>query len=365
MMAPLELGLWRVDGGSPMRVAASGVPLESQLETMIEADPTILGTPLLVIGRQVPTDHGKFIDLLALDDEGSLHVLELKRDRTPREVVAQLLDYGSWVQDLDRDRVLDIFNRLRPGIALEQAWTDAFGGSPPDELNAAHKLTVVASDIDAATERIVGYLAEFDVPVNVVFFRYFHDQGRAYLARTWLLDEARVSARPGGGGRRGSKTEAWNELDWYVSFGEESQIRNWDDAREYGFISAGGGEWFSKTLRKLPIDARVFVCIPKTGYVGVGVVAGPAVPFQEAEVTSDGTAQRLADLPLKGSYVHEASATEDTAEYVVPVRWITTRPRERAVWERGMFANQNSACKLRNRFTLERLGQAFDLESSD
>jgi len=28
-----------------------------------------------------------------------------------------------------------------------------------------------------------------------------------------------------------------------------------------------------------------------------------------------------------------------------------------------MFANQNSACKLRNRFTLDRLAEAFGLES--
>jgi hypothetical protein len=47
---------------------------------------------------------------------------------------------------------------------------------------------------------------------------------------------------------------------------------------------------------------------------------------------------------------------------VVPVRWLATRPREEAVWERGMFANQNSACKLRNRFTLDELVRQFDLD---
>jgi RecB family endonuclease NucS len=72
---PLEVGLWRVDGGKPVKLTATGVPLESQLETMIEADPGILGTPLLLIGRQVPTDFGKFIDLMAVDDEGNIHVL--------------------------------------------------------------------------------------------------------------------------------------------------------------------------------------------------------------------------------------------------------------------------------------------------
>lgn len=359
---PLEVGLWRVDGGVPVRVTPSGVPLEAQLEQMIEADPTILGTPLLLIGRQVPTDYGKFIDLLAVDDEGSLHILELKRDRTPREVIAQLLDYGSWVQGLDDATVRELYGRYKPGQALEQAWSDTFGGNPPDELNQEHRLTVVASDIDPATERIIGYLAGRDVPINVVFFRYFTDGNRAYLARTWLLDEARLPGKTAGKKKPGSK-EAWNERDWYASFGEEDGGRNWADARKYGFISAGGGEWFSKTLKKLPLGARVFACIPKTGYVGVGTVAGHAQPFESATVTVDDAPQQLADLVMKGNYTHGPLPDgEDSSEYVVPVAWHQTRSRSDAFWVKGMFANQNSACKLRNAFTLEQLTIAFDLD---
>jgi hypothetical protein len=52
---PVEIGLWRVDGDEPTKLTSSGVPLESRLEGLIERDPTILGTPLLLIGRQVPT----------------------------------------------------------------------------------------------------------------------------------------------------------------------------------------------------------------------------------------------------------------------------------------------------------------------
>jgi RecB family endonuclease NucS len=76
------------------------VPLESKLEQLIETDPSILGQPLLLIGRQVPTAFGGIIDLLAVDADGYINVLELKRDRTPRDVVAQVLDYGSWVATL-------------------------------------------------------------------------------------------------------------------------------------------------------------------------------------------------------------------------------------------------------------------------
>lgn len=44
---------------------------------------------LLIIGRQVINSFGKRLDLLAMDSEGALYVIEVKRDRTPRQVVAQ------------------------------------------------------------------------------------------------------------------------------------------------------------------------------------------------------------------------------------------------------------------------------------
>ena len=289
---PLEVGLWRVDGDKPVKVAAKGVPLESQLEAMIEADPTILGTPLLLIGRQVSTDFGKYIDLLAIDDEGALHVLELKRDRTPREVVAQALDYGSWLGALSHAQVLDIFAAYKPHVAFEQEWTETFGGDVPEELNSGHRLTIVAGDVDPATERIIAYLSTFGVPVNVVFFRYFDDGDRAYLARTWLLDEARTPPSKGGAGSGGTK-EPWNEQDWYVSFGEESGNRSWEDAREHGFVSAGGGEWFSRTCRaarrrpRVCLDTRRRLCRRGDG-------DGEARPFEEAVLEDDGKAVPLA-----------------------------------------------------------------------
>ncbi|MFF2928074.1 endonuclease NucS domain-containing protein [Streptomyces celluloflavus] len=366
---PLEFGLWRVDD-KPVRVATRPMPLESRLEELVEADPDILGRPLLLIGRQVQTAHGKVVDLLGMDAEGGLHVLELKRDRTPREVVAQLLDYGSWVQELTNEQVREIYSTYARGRGLaeelDEAFALRFGGSIPEALNSTHTLTVVASEIDAATERIVTYLASgYGVPVNVLFFRYFEDEGRSYLARTWLIDDAEAVATPTGTKRRG-KQEPCNGTDWYVSFGEESGHRSWDDALLYGFVSAGSREWFSRTLRSLPAGARVFTHIPKVGYVGVGTVSGEPQPFEEATLTVEGESRRMVDLPLKGNYRSHDGTTdeeggEDRREWIVPVDWERAVPRARALWRTGFFANQNSACKLRARFTIEEVSRYFGI----
>ena len=363
----LELGLWRVDG-SPIKLVSSALPFESQLETMIEQDSSLLGSDLLLIGRQVLTDFGKFIDLLGIDVDGTVHVLELKRDRTPRDVVAQLLDYGSWVQSLTNSDIRGIWQANNPTLVFDVQFAERFGEAPPDQLNQSHELTIVASGLDTSTERIVTYLrATHRVPINAVFFRYFVDGDRTYLARTWLIDDTKETQTSGKIGNTTGTTAPWNGVDWYVSFGEEAGGRSWDDARKNGFVSAGGGDWYSRTLRNLPLGARVFTFIPGNprGYVGVGTVSAIAVPAADAVVEMGGIQSKFSELALAGNYEHatgDGDEGKDLREYIVAVAWELTVPRSDGVWQAGMFANQNSACKLRSQFTIDAVSKAFALD---
>ncbi len=69
----------------------------------------------------------------------------------------------------------------------------------------------------------------------------------------------------------------------------------------------------------------------------------------------------LLTLPLEAPDMGQMADDPEKREYVVRVQWTKTLSKEMAIWEKGMFANQNSACKLRNRFTLERLVERFGL----
>ncbi|WP_188043942.1 PDDEXK family nuclease [Changpingibacter yushuensis] len=359
----IEMGLWRADGAGLNRITPSAIGLEAELETYIESDPALLGDLLLVIGRQVPTAFGGFIDLLALDELGSVHVIELKRDKTPRDVTAQALDYGSWVAQLSRSDIQAIYDVYRPGVALEEAFAECFNETLSEEINTAQILTIVAGSVDAATERIVRFLNEsFDVPINVVFFRHFVDSGATYLARTWLVEgDGQSQASKSGSSRRTKTREPWNGSDWYVSFGEDSGTRQWEDGKKYGFVSGGGGKWFSQTLKNLQIGARVFVHIPKSGYVGVGTVTGEAKRFDKTMVEVNGTPVPLQELDLKGTYDHGGDGSDDSVEWAVPVEWVHAVPRKQALWKNGMFANQNTAAKLRQQFTIEQVTDAFGI----
>jgi hypothetical protein len=360
---PIELGIWRMDE-TLKELRPTELAHEIKLEDFLEEDVSLLNQDLLVIGRQVITAYGKQVDLLAIDAEGVLFVIELKRDRTPRDVVAQVLDYASWVQDLSYADITEIYEdyaaKRENELRFEQAFSDRFGSSPPETLNESHRLIIVAAELDPSTERILTYLSEgYGVPVNAVFFQHFDDDGREYLTRTWLRDPKAVG--PGGPGE--GKKERWNGRDFYVSLGE-GEHRNWDDCRKYGFISGGQGRWYSRTLEMLFPSARVFVNIPGTGYVGVGEVTEEAQPVKDFNVEVSGVETPILDLQdeLKAPKMGENAEAPEKSEYLVRVEWIKERAREDAIWEKGMFANQNTACKLRNQFTLERLVDRFDLE---
>ncbi len=356
---PIELSIWRL-GDSPEPVSFSSIDREDQLEAAIYDDISILDSGLMILGRQVSTDHGTRIDLLCIDSEGDLTVVELKRDRTPREVVAQVLDYASWVEGLSYEDVTTLYEEHHPDTAFEEAFANRFSSPVPETLNDAHDLVVVASELDPSTERIIDYLSStYGVPINAVFFRHFQDNGAEYLTRTWLMDPEEVD--PSDASRVKSKKEPWNEWDFYVSFGEGNH-RRWTDARHYGFVSAGQGEWYSRTLSRLFEGARIFVNLPGTGYVGVGVVEDEVVPVTEFTVDVDGETVPILEAPLDAKEMDENADDPEKSEYLVGVRWIDTRPQSDAIWETGMFANQNTVCKLRNRFTLDRLAEHFDLE---
>jgi len=286
---PLEHALWRI-GNSLARLPVAKMDTEDLLEDYIFRDITILNDGWLIIGRQVLTDFGKFIDLLAVDETGALIVIELKKDQTPREVVAQAIDYAAWVQNLTSDRIADIFqafiSRYLPDLVrktLDEAFQERFKIKlPEDELNAVHQIVVVAARLDNSTERIVQYLADRDVAINIAFFRVFADGDHQLLSRAWLLDP--VGADESGRKPAGARTK-WNG-EYYASFGHGEE-RDWDDAIRYGFISAGGGRWFTNTLSLLVPGGQVWVNVPGRGYVGACEVENPVVKIDQFMVKLD------------------------------------------------------------------------------
>ena len=191
-----EVRLWQVTDKDVLGECGRGrLDLEARLEKWIEADVSVLDPGLMVIGRQVPTASGGFIDLLCMNEGGDLVVVELKRDKTPREITAQVLDYASWVQALssqDIKKIADTY--LGQAGTLETAYRRRFGSELPETLNEEHSMLVVGSEIDSSSERIINYLSSsYGVGINAATFQMFRSPaGAEFLARVFLIEPEQV-----------------------------------------------------------------------------------------------------------------------------------------------------------------------------
>lgn len=357
---PIQHAIWQV-GAQPTLLASSKLVSEQQLEDMIVREPRILSSEWMLIGRQEITSHGGRIDLLAIAPDGALVLIELKRDRTPREIVAQALDYASWVAGLKTEQLVQIYGRFKKGGSLGQDFKQRFGTElDEDTEERPHQIIIVAAELDPASERIVGYLNQRNIAINVVFFQVFQHGDQQLLSRVWLIDPGETQANAAAAqGNTGDK-EPWNG-EFYVSFGDATS-RSWDDARRYGYICGGGGLWFSQTLKMLSPGDRVWVNIPKKGYVGVGEVVEAVQPAKEFKVMTDAGEQLAMDVVQHGEKYKGTADDPEKTEQFVRVKWLDAVDTNKAFSEVGLFGNQNTVCQPTTpkwRHTVERLKGVF------
>jgi len=251
---PQSASIWQIEDGETLReIESRKVNLEAQLEDWLEEDISVLSDDLMIVGRQVSTDFGGQIDLLCIDPAGDLVVVELKRDKTPREVVAQGLDYASWVVDLSSDDVREQADHyLDEDDTLESAFREAFDAPLPDVINEGHRILIVGAEIDAQSERIIEYLSdEHGLGINAVTFQYFEDEeaGRI-LSRVFAIapEQVQVRARRKGTSKRTlppavkemeQRAEQQGVADWYRSIvsGLETEFKTETTQSALGFTA--------------------------------------------------------------------------------------------------------------------------------
>lgn len=362
---PIETAIWRV-GEKPTKLDVSSLVSERELEDMIVASPKMLSDEWMLIGRQERTSGGGIVDLLAIAPDGSLVLIELKRHRTPREVVAQALDYAWWVEELEADDIAAIYSRFAPNADLAEDFATYFGAQlDEDSLNETHQIVIVAAQLDDSSERIVSYLNDRAIAINVLFFQVFELEGQKLLSRTWLLDpdETQAASAPASRHCKDRDREPWNG-EFYANFGH-SESRDWAEGQKYGFISAGGGSWYSKPLKMLKPGERVWVKAPGYGFVGVGEVTGPRQSIMDLSVECEDGAVHTHEHLSGGNYHREHIDDPDKMEYFVPIKWLYTVSLDDAANGVGMFGNQGTVCRPTTpswRTTVERLKQQWNLD---
>ncbi len=187
-----RIELWSVEPGSAgptatLVASVDNAQTEASLEELFVKSPNLLQEELYLIGRQVPTDGGP-LDLLGVDEDGRLVVFELKRGTLTRDAVAQAVDYASDLAESDTERITRLVQDYSGRLGIEKIadFEDWYAESFPNSsgiLSETPSIVLVGLGADDRARRMVNFLADSGVDIQLLTFQGFEIGGKLLLAR--------------------------------------------------------------------------------------------------------------------------------------------------------------------------------------
>lgn len=190
-----EIKSWQIIDGILVPLLSSlandGKKEKDDLEQWIKSNPQILGDDIAVIGEQVQTSSGP-LDFLGIDNFGNTVIVELKRDRLPREALAQAIDYASDIAGWETDRFREICKSYT-GKTLEDFLQESFEDISLEDLgiNQAQRLLLVGTSVEESLGRMIEWLSDnYSLGINAIVLNYARtSRGDAVLSRMVIIPE--------------------------------------------------------------------------------------------------------------------------------------------------------------------------------
>ena len=216
--------IFRLENDKLIIAQETNVELEQHLEIWIENSPwaVIQDELVLWIDRQpsAQDEEGTISpDLLGVDSEGNLIIVEFKRGRTPRDVVAQLLEYAAWANELSPEQIhetADAYFEKRDefkGKTFPDAFREVFDIPETDELppfNQKLRLFVVAEEIQPRVAHVCRFLRRsYKMDVSCIAVSKFQTESREEIVSTETKVGDEEIAIPKTRQQRTSQTSRW------------------------------------------------------------------------------------------------------------------------------------------------------------
>jgi hypothetical protein len=242
-------------------------------------------------------DSRRRIDLLGIDRDANLVVIELKRGESGSYMELQAIRYAAMVSTMTFDQAVSAFASCDSDfdeLSARAKLLEFLSWDEPNEDDFAQEVRLVLFSEDFAKELSSSILWLNGKGLDITCFKMscFEVAGKTLLDFQQIIplkeaEEYQVRVREKQQKEQSSRKSKipWNG-ECYANFGDHA-TRSWKDARKYGFISAGGGAWYTRTLGLLSEGDRVWVNQPGTGYLGVGLVSGPATRLENFYVETD------------------------------------------------------------------------------
>ena len=183
-----DIQIWSIDGKQAAQLETSNrMESEHLLEETLVNNPGLLLEDLTLVGRQTPTEGGP-LDLIGIDGDGRLVVFELKRGTLSRDAVAQIIDYASYLNDMDLTNLASHISESSGAHGIDEIedfedWYISQDFVGLESLKPL-RLFLVGLGTDNRTERMVRFLADNSgMDISLLTFHGFNSDGKTILAK--------------------------------------------------------------------------------------------------------------------------------------------------------------------------------------
>ena len=158
------------------------------IQEWIAATPEILGEPLKIISKELILPSGRRLDLLAVDKEGALVVIELKRDGSGSDVEWQAIKYASYCSSFSHDEIYKQFAEyLGTDSDDAQEEIESFINCEPEELNQSQRIILVAKEFHSEVISAVLWLRESEINIECIRLTPYFDQQRGLFINPEII----------------------------------------------------------------------------------------------------------------------------------------------------------------------------------
>lgn len=158
----------------PFRQLQVGEDLyEKEIEDLLWANlEEFTGEALFPVARKPKVSNGGIPDVVALDKNGNVLAIEVKRD-VDRNQVAQCLEYAGWARTSSLDEISSLY--YRGSSTFFSDWQEFTESATPIPLSKNPRLILVARDFQARTESAIEFLVENKLPVKIIRVSLYTD----------------------------------------------------------------------------------------------------------------------------------------------------------------------------------------------
>ena len=147
------------------------------IQEWIDDKPEILGESLLIIGKELTLPSRKRLDLLAVDKQGALVVIELKRDDSGTDVEWQAIKYASYCSSFTQNEIYEHFTKiLGTDDDDAQVKIEEFINCEPEDLNQRQRIILVSKEFHSEVISAVLWLRESEIDIECIRLTPHRDQ---------------------------------------------------------------------------------------------------------------------------------------------------------------------------------------------